>query len=393
MFEFVNERLINSAIDAYSGRPKFESLDNKTFRIYRFGTFDSNFIVNRTIYKTRSSQPVKPVIEITITDTIIPNDESVKNIRLMVDLRLSGSVNSEYSTYNSRVKAKPMVANLAITKNDTKEKIAAAFVQIFKDQDYLYDNLRVNFSLKDNGSNKHVIVITGETEFQYFNNVEVQELVPWNTAALGTYYPVEPVWVTLIKYDAGSETTRFGKEGFGTYWTMLKNVQIQNSNRTDVFSVDNDDTRLIPGASYTQYVLDYRVKRDITGMQAVGQELVSITKHIMWVNDAIVSDFDKVLQASGIIIEDIGNKITEVSVTPESVSVIKTASQAVTVTTTPAGGNFTARILNPEVASITIEGTTITVKGVETTKQLETQLVIEFEDGIVKSIPVTVTTA
>ena len=382
MFEFVNERLINSATDAYSGRPKFEKLPKGSgFRIYRYGTFEANHIVNGTVYKTPSSQPIKPSIEITIPDSIIPTQVGeVKNIRLMVEVRRRGSVRSDYSTYNSRVKARPIVANLTITKDDTAKGIAAEFVEILKDQDFLYDNLVINFKLKTDGGT--TIVLSGEDEFQYFYNVEVQELVNWNTAALGTYYPVEPVWRTLVKYDADTKVD--GKEGFGTYWTMLKNIQIQNSNRTDIFSQDNDDTRLIPGASYTQYVLDYRHHRDITGMGAVGQELVSITKHIMWVNDDLVEEFDAMLSSADVIVDNIDLDVTSLTVSPETVTVQKGNTAVLTITTNPAGGMYYTESLDEKVA--TVDDKTIT--GVEVG---ETQVVVSGEDGNFKAVDVTVT--
>lgn len=382
MFEFVNERLINSATDAYSGRPKFEKLPKGSgFRIYRYGTFEANHIVNRTVYKTPSSQPIKPSIEITIPGSIIPTQVGeVKNIRLMVEVRRRGSVRSDYSTYNSRVKARPIVANLTITKDDTAKGIAAEFVEILKDQDFLYDNLVINFKLKTDGGT--TIVLSGEDEFQYFYNVEVQELVNWNTAALGTYYPVEPVWRTLVKYD--TDTKVDGKEGFGTYWTMLKNIQIQNSNRTDIFSQDNDDTRLIPGASYTQYVLDYRHHRDITGMGAVGEELVSITKHIMWVNDDLVEEFDAMLSSADVIVDNIDLEVKSLTVSPETVTVQKGNTAVLTITTNPAGGMYYTESLDEKVA--TVDDKTIT--GVEVG---ETQVVVSGEDGNFKAVDVTVT--
>lgn len=380
MLEFKNERIINSDIDAYSGLPKFEKLDSNTFRIYRYGTFDTKNIIGRTIYKTKSSKPVKPYVEITVPGSIIPAAGETKNIRLNVDLRLSGSVNSEYSTYSSRVKGKPVRANLKITSNDTAAKIAAALVEILERQDMSYDNLRINCKLKTNGS--ATIVLTGENEFQYFNDVTIEELVPWNNAALGNYYPVEPVWEPVASYDTGTKID--GQEGFGTYFTMLKNVQIQTSNRTDVFSQDNDDTALVKGASYTQYVLDYRVVRDITGMGAVGEELVSITKHIMWVNDNLVSDFDNLLQSVGVIINDVDLNITALSVTPAKVTVSVGNTSDLTITTTPAGGMYYTESLDESVA--TINGKTIT--GVSAGS---TQVIVNAEDGNIKQVEVTVT--
>ena len=405
MFEFVNERLINSATDAYSGLPKFQVLnDKKTLRIYRFGDFDAGNIVNRTVYKTRWSAPRKPIIKINITDTIIPKEDGVvKNIRLMIDLRRRGSVNSEYSTYNSRIKAKPMVANMEIKKGDTKISIAETLVQIFKDQDFLYDNLRVN--IHTDSSTKYQIVIEGEDEFQYFHNVEIQELVPWNVAALGTYYPVEPVWRTLLTYvgknnedtqlQNGELPERFGKEGFGTYWTMLKNVQIQNSKRTDIFAVDNDDTRLIPGVNYNQYVLDYRVKRDITGMQAVGQELVSVTKHVMWVNADLEDQFDEVLKSAGIIVNDVDIKaadrtdeITVPGTFSASVATDGTNGKVLTILSEPDEGEralgWTIRCTDESVAIISdVSATTATVKPLA---EGSAQLVIEFEDNVTSKV-------
>ena len=165
---------------------------------------------------------------------------------------------------------------------------------------------------------------------------------------------------------------------------MLKNIQIQNSNRTDIFSQDNDDTRLIPGASYTQYVLDYRHHRDITGMGAVGQELVSITKHIMWVNDDLVEEFDAMLSSADVIVDNIDLDVTSLTVSPETVTVQKGNTAVLTITTNPAGGMYYTESLDEKVA--TVDDKTIT--GVEVG---ETQVVVSGEDGNFKAVDVTVT--
>lgn len=299
MFEFVNEVIINSAKDSLSGLNKFDNQisGEQGFRVLRVGDYKTANIKGGKIYKTSASNPQVSISEITITDAVKPATAGVINhIRLAIGMQLSGSADSYFAETMDDRRRRMFYANLDVVNTDTAANIASKLVDIIKKQGNFYNNLR--FKATVNGAK---ITITSANEFQLFNVLEVQKLEDFSTAALGNYYPKEPVYTTILT----GTNTQIAQEGVGTYWTMLKNVQIQTSLRTGIFNQDNDDSKIVPGASYNQYVFDYECERDHTGMGAVGEKLVSITKAVFWVNTSISDTFETAVKAAGVVIDDV----------------------------------------------------------------------------------------
>lgn len=299
MFEFVNEVIINSAKDSLSGLNKFDNQisGEQGFRVLRVGDYKTANIKGGKIYKTSASNPQVSISEITITDAVKPTTAGVINhIRLAIGMQLSGSADSYFAETMDDRRRRMFYANLDVVSTDTASNIASKLAEIINKQGNFYNNLR--FKANPDGAK---ITVTSANEFQLFNVLEVQKLEDFSTAALGNYYPKEPVYRTIL---TGSHT-QTAKEGVGTYWTMLKNVQIQTSLRTGIFNQDNDDSKIVPGASYNQYVFDYECERDHTGMGAVGEKLVSITKAVFWINTTISDNFETAVKAAGVVVDDI----------------------------------------------------------------------------------------
>lgn len=299
MFEFVNEVIINSAKDSLSGLNKFDNQisGEQGFRVLRVGDYKTANIKGGKIYKTSASNPQVSISEITITDAVKPTTAGVINhIRLAIGMQLSGSADSYFAETMDDRRRRMFYANLDVVSTDTASNIASKLAEIINKQGNFYNNLRFKADL--DGAK---ITVTSANEFQLFNVLEVQKLEDFSTAALGNYYPKEPVYRTIL---TGSHT-QTAKEGVGTYWTMLKNVQIQTSLRTGIFNQDNDDSKIVPGASYNQYVFDYECERDHTGMGAVGEKLVSITKAVFWINTTISDNFETAVKAAGVVVDDI----------------------------------------------------------------------------------------
>lgn len=299
MFEFVNEVIINSAKDSLSGLNKFDNQisGEQGFRVLRVGDYKTANIKGGKIYKTSASNPQVSISEITITNAVKPTTAGVINhIRLAIGMQLSGSADSYFAETMDDRRRRMFYANLDVVSTDTTSNIASKLAEIINKQGNFYNNLRFKADLND-----AKITVTSANEFQLFNVLEVQKLEDFSTAALGNYYPKEPVYTTILT----GTNTQIAQEGVGTYWTMLKNVQIQTSLRTGIFNQDNDDSKIVPGASYNQYVFDYECERDHTGMGAVGEKLVSITKAVFWINTTISDNFETAVKAAGVVVDDI----------------------------------------------------------------------------------------
>lgn len=385
MFEYSKEQIFNSATDAFSGRSVFTKVGDNTLKVYRYGDFDVNFIKDKTIYKTTASDPVKEIAEVTIPTVTFGTGETSKELRFHLITQLSGSYNSEYANNASIFPFKPFDISITVTSTDTPTTIAKTFADLINEQSAYYGNLR--FSVVANAAK---ITITANNEFQRFKTIEIQQLKNFEIAALGNYYPKNPVYEVIA---TGSVTTQ-GKEGFGTYWTMLKNVQIQTSLRTDIFAQDNDDSRIVSGAKYNQYVIRYRHPRDITGMGAVGQELVSVTEFVLWINQDIADTFEDIAREIGAVIDNVDVDVTSVTLSKYTVTITGTESDTVTVTTVPAGGTWMAKSLDTKVATTSFvkasspgESSSVKITGVAPGS---TSVVIETEDAQTATISVTV---
>ena len=385
MFEYSKEQIFNSATDAFSGRSVFTKVGDNTLKVYRYGDFDVNFIKDKTIYKTTASDPVKEIAEVTIPTVTFGTGETSKELRFHLITQLSGSYNSEYANNASIFPFKPFDISITVTSTDTPTTIAKTFADLINEQSAYYGNLR--FSVVANAAK---ITITANNEFQRFKTIEIQQLKNFEIAALGNFYPKNPVYEVIA---TGSVTTQ-GKEGFGTYWTMLKNVQIQTSLRTDIFAQDNDDSRIVSGAKYNQYVIRYRHPRDITGMGAVGQELVSVTEFVLWINQDIADTFEDIAREIGAVIDNVDVDVTSVTLSKYAVTITGTESDTVTVTTVPAGGTWMAKSLDTKVATTSFvkasspgESSSVKITGVASGS---TSVVIETEDAQTATISVTV---
>ena len=63
----------------------------------------------------------------------------------------------------------------------------------------------------------------------------------------------------------------------------------------------NEDEYPIAGALYTEYTFTYCANRiGFGGMSGVGQEVSAVTKHVLFVENSLVDDFEKVIKDAGI---------------------------------------------------------------------------------------------
>ena len=193
MFEFVNEVIINSAKDSLSGLNKFDNQisGEQGFRVLRVGDYKTANIKGGKIYKTSASNPQVSISEITITDAVKPTTAGVINhIRLAIGMQLSGSADSYFAETMDDRRRRMFYANLDVVSTDTASNIASKLAEIINKQGNFYNNLRFKADL--DGAK---ITVTSANEFQLFNVLEVQKLEDFSTAALGNYYPKEPVHV------------------------------------------------------------------------------------------------------------------------------------------------------------------------------------------------------
>lgn len=138
-------------------------------------------------------------------------------------------------------------------------------------------------------TNDGFLVVEGTFYSQVFDALLIQESKDNSTSSYSADVDFETLFV-------GTKTVA-AVEPFGSAWYITKNLRLPSSSNTRFMAI-NEDERPIDGALYNQYSFDYSVVRDITGMNAVGQSLTSVTNHIIYVKSDLSSDFETLLLTS-----------------------------------------------------------------------------------------------
>ena len=144
------------------------------------------------------------------------------------------------------------------------------------------------------------LVVTAANEYIRFKLAEVTKLDAEGEdhETIGTTYAI----------------TTPGKEGFGTAWTIHKNLRIPTQEATRWFGEDQDE-RPVNGTLYNQYTFEYSAERNFTTQVAVGGKVTSKTTHVLFVPQALATTFE------GFITSAFGNDsildaVTKASVNP-----------------------------------------------------------------------------
>ena len=95
----------------------------------------------------------------------------------------------------------------------------------------------------------------------------------------------------------GVNLVKAGKNGFGTYSQLLKDLRLPTPAHTGWNSVQKDEMPVV-GETYTQYIITYYAPSTANpSFTAVGNRSMSETTHVFWVKSGLVTDWDKALKA------------------------------------------------------------------------------------------------
>lgn len=353
MFTFTNTVVINSDVDELSGLVKFEGKNNQ-FRVKRVGRFDKDsvkYVTKREGYKGIISTA-------TFTPPTAPADAGAEDFyRIELFMRLSGSQASTMATAATVYKSKPIHIEFKVAHGDSAATIADNMIKAVR---FFQQNLYPYIKASKNSSNK--VIISGTDEYEVFNKAELQKL----TSATVSVYPDDQ-----NQYKKVSEATiANGKEGFGTYTYIMKNLRLPTLEALR-FASPTQDEMPVMGSLYNQYTLEYCKERGILGSDAVGDTVTSVTDHIFFVRQDLAPAFEAAMTAAGLSVETITNNTVtpEITVTvPEGQSVKKgntvALKFAVNGTEKLVGGTWSI------VGSVT--GATITGNSLKTTSETPT---------------------
>lgn len=296
MFKWTNTSIVNSNLDS-SGKPKWSAQAEDTssgvvgsFEFKRVNKFLKPNVV--AIYKREAADPVLGKVIFTM------ENQGVGNYRVALYIRLSGSQNSYYSN-DFVFKGKPLMYEFAVKDaSATATDIAKEAARVIEKIQTIYGDHWIKASA--NGNN---LVIEGTDEYQLFTRAEIQKFDP--TALVGGEFVTIATALPADDPDHdGANTIVKSKEGFGTYWMILKDLRLPTMEARR-FAGINEEELPVPGAKYNEYIINYCVNRGIMGGDAVGEITRSLTTHVFYVKQDLAAGFEAALGEIGTIGQEV----------------------------------------------------------------------------------------
>ena len=306
---FVDDNLIaksGNSIDASLKGQKIRwyvdntNANDPVLRIARDFKFASSNVV--AIYKREHNDPELAKVEVDLT-TIT----EAGFYRIAIYIGLTQGSNDSYYANDLVYKGKPFYVEFQVKEAElaNKANLAKKVVAIVKK----YMNMQYEYPLLTVTANGTKVVIEATDEYQRFRMVELQMLSdgfnPDCCHPLDVYEPIDSLvnpfgeFPGNINYATGDGGHLLkGKEGFGTYRQIVKDLRLPTGANTRWTRIAIDDVPQF-GGKYDEYIVYMCVNRGIMGSDAVGDLVKSRTHHVFYVlhdecND-IIEDWETAL--------------------------------------------------------------------------------------------------
>ena len=295
MFQFTTTTVINSNEDYTSGlKPLWKAEEAKGGKPAHMNVKRHlNFIKENVVSITKAEYTPPKNAKATLDISKLGKTEG--NFRIAMYIKLSQSSANSYYANDLVFKGKPLYIEFIWKQGEEAADVATKIKDTVKKYMLaVYEKDLVKVSVSDTTK----VVIEGVDEYQRFERVDIEEYVKEEgMSTLGKYQVVKSAMTEAHKTDAGYDanfTIEQGKEGFGTYQWILKNLRLPTAARTSWAAINADEAPII-GAKYDEYVIRYCVNRGIMGGDAVGEVTKSLTTHVFYVNQSVSASFEAAL--------------------------------------------------------------------------------------------------
>ena len=296
MFQFTTTTVINSNEDYTSGlTPLWKAEEAKEGKPAHMNVKRHlNFIKDNVVSITKAEYTPPKIAKATLDLDISKLGKTHGNFRIAMYIKLSQSSANSYYANDLVFKGKPLYIEFIWKQGEEATDVAQKIKDTVKKYMLaVYEKDLVKVSV--NGTK---VVIEGVDEYQRFERVDIEEYVKEEgMSTLGEYQVVKSAMTEAHKTDANYDanfTIEQGKEGFGTYQWILKNLRLPTAARTSWTAINTDEAPII-GAKYDEYVIRYCVNRGIMGGDAVGEVTKSLTTHVFYVNQTVSASFKDAL--------------------------------------------------------------------------------------------------
>jgi len=287
MFNYTHEVIINSNVGTLTGNKRIgtyedEALGVKHLVIERGGDYRQDLIFPRgaaVVFKTPGYDGVLATATIAAPASITAGD--VLQLSVFVKL-LDPAAIAEYAYPNWASFGKPILVGFT---HEDGGVFADELIAALKDA-IPYNNKFI--TVAKSGTS---VVLTASMFGMEFDGIKLEKLVE-GTCDGCIFDRYEPVEVTVTTVDT--------KVPFGTGEKLIENYRFPTYYNTRYASINSDEAP-VPGALYTMYSFSYDSPRPgFGGISGVGEKVDAVTRHIYWVKNDVVTDFDAALTELGI---------------------------------------------------------------------------------------------
>lgn len=294
MYQFTKTTVINTNTDYTTGlSPLFEAKEASGkvpayLEIKRHAKFLKPNIVSIT--KAVYSEP--KIAKATLDLAQLGATEGTYRIAMYIKLSLT-SANSYYA--NDLVfKGKPLYIEFIWKSGEAAATVAAKVAKIVKKYFIaVYEKSLVKVS-----ADGTKVVIDGTDEYQRFTKVDIEKYTERTDGRPGEFVVLKSAMPTSQSTDPdynANFTIEQGKDGFGTYQYILKNLRLPTAPNTSWTAINKDEAPIL-GAKYNEYVIRQCVDRGVMGGDAVGEITKSLTTHVFFVNQTVSGAFEAALE-------------------------------------------------------------------------------------------------
>ena len=273
--------------------------NDPVLRIARDFKFAASNVV--AIYKREHNDPELAKVEIDLTGIT-----EAGFYRIAIYVRLSQGSQDSYYANDFVFKGKPFYVEFEVKEANLNNKagLAKKVVGIVKK----YMNMQYEYPLLTVTADGTKVVVEATDEYQRFKVVELQQLSdgfnPDCCHPLDVYETIDSLfnpdgdYPGNINYAEVEGHQLKGKEGFGTYRQITKDLRLPTAANTRWNRIVIDETPQL-GGKYDEYIVYMCVNRGIMGSDAVGDLVKSRTHHVFYVlhdscND-LIEDFETAL--------------------------------------------------------------------------------------------------
>ena len=250
--------------------------------------FEKRWVENIRKAEYQTVELCEANLDLTKVKDAIAANEATKNAsvaRLYIYVGLEGSEESIYANDWYR-KGMPLSVSFNVT-SDASE-MAAAIADTVKTFNVFTKVKKVLDVTAEAG----VLNIKGTHEHQRIEKIQVLVEVGAGEEKAVVDYELRPR--TARKEDAVT-LVKAGRNGFGTYSQLLKDLRLPTAVHNHWLSVQKDEMPIV-GANYNQYIITYYAPSTANpSFTAVGNRSMSETTHVFWVKSDLAEEFEAIL--------------------------------------------------------------------------------------------------